>query len=230
MGRTPVRYGVGVATDLRSHLGTPVVRAPLPIAPSFTPLFADGGLVRGRTVACTGDAALSTALALAASATRLGSWLAVIGVPQLGVGAAIEAGVAIERIVLAQPPRASREWVATVAALVEGFDVLIVAPPTSLSAHDARRLQTRVAARQSVLIVVDLPTPLAPYAPLALHTRQVFGADLEVRADTVAWSGIEQGGSHITQRMVHVRVSGRRCASPREATIDLSCATNQRVS
>lgn len=224
MGRTPVRYGVGVATDLRSHLGTPVVRAPLPIAPSFTPLFADGGLVRGRTVACTGDAALSTALALAASATRLGSWLAVIGVPQLGVGAAIEAGVAIERIVLAQPPRASREWVATVAALVEGFDVLIVAPPAALSAHDARRLQTRVAARQSVLIVVDLPTPLAPHAP------QVFGVDLDVRADTVAWSGIEQGGSHITQRMVHVRVSGRRCASPREATIDLSCATNQRVS
>jgi hypothetical protein len=196
----------------------------LPIAPSFAPLFADGGLVRGRTVACTGDAALSTALALSASATRLGSWLAVIGVPQLGVGAAIEAGVAIERIVLAQPPRASREWVATVAALVEGFDVLIVAPPTSLSAHDARRLQTRVAARQSVLMVVHLPSPLAACAP------QVFGADLDVRADTVAWSGIEQGGSHITQRMVHVRVSGRRCASPREATIDLSCATNQRVS
>ena len=227
MGRTPVRYGVGVATDLRSHLGTPVVRAPLPIAPSFAPLFADGGLVRGRTVACTGDAALSTALALSASATRLGSWLAVIGVPQLGVGAAIEAGVAIERIVLAQPPHASREWVATVAALVEGFDVLIVAPPASLSAHDARRLQTRVTARQSVLIVVDLPPPLAPHTRLA---PQVFGADLDVRADTVAWSGIEQGGSHITQRMVHVRVSGRRCASPCEATIDLSCATNQRVS
>ena len=230
MGRTPVRYGVGVATDLRSHLGTPVVRAPLPIAPSFAPLFADGGLVRGRTVACTGDAALSTALALSASATRLGSWLAVIGVPQLGVGAAIEAGVAIERIVLAQPPHASREWVATVAALVEGFDVLIVAPPASLSAHDARRLQTRVTARQSVLIVVHLPTPLAPHTRLAPHALQVFGADLDVRADTVAWSGIEQGGSHITQRMVHVRVSGRRCALPREATIDLSCATNQRVS
>lgn len=236
MGRTPVRYGVGVATDLRSHLGTPVVRAPLPVAPSFAPLFTDGGLVRGRTVACTGDAALSTALALSASATRLGSWLAVIGVPQLGVGAAIEAGVAIERIVLAQPPHASREWVATVAALVEGFDVLIVAPPASLSAHDARRLQTRVAARQSVLIVVHLPPPLAlhtllaPHAPLAPRAPQVFGADLDVHADTVAWSGIERGGSHITQRMVHVRVSGRRCASPREATIDLSCATNQRVS
>ena len=110
------------------------------------------------------------------------------------------------------------------AALVEGFDVLIVAPPTALSAHDARRLQTRVAARQSVLMVVHLPSPLAACAP------QVFGADLDVRADTVTWSGIEQGGSHITQRMVHVRVSGRRCASPREATIDLSCATNQRVS
>jgi hypothetical protein len=90
-------------------------------------------------------------------------------------------------------------------------------------------LQTRVAARQSVLIVVHLPPPLTPHTRLAQLAPQVFGADLDVHADTVAWSGIEQGGSHITQRMVHVRVSGRRCASPREATIDLSCATNQRV-
>ncbi len=139
VGRTPVRYGVGMATDLRSRLGMPAVRAPLPVASSLLSLFTDGGVVRGRTVACTGDAALSAALAVSAAATRVGSWLAVVGVPHLGVGAAVEAGVAIERLILAQPPSASREWVTTVAALVEGFDVLIVAPPASLTGHDARR-------------------------------------------------------------------------------------------
>jgi len=204
-----------VTTDLRTRLGAPTVRAPLPVVAPLAPLFGEGGLVRGRTVACTGDAALSTALALSAAATRAGSWLAVVGVPNLGVAAAIEAGVAVERIVLAQPPRASREWVATVAALVEGFEVLIVAPPASLSASDARRLQTRVMARQAVLIVVVMPT--------STGETSVFTSDIDVHADTVAWSGIERGAAHITQRTVQVRVNGRRCSSPREQTITLPC-------
>jgi hypothetical protein len=204
------------------------VRAPLPVAPSLLPLFADGGVVRGRTVACTGDAALSVALAVSAATTRAGSWLAVVGVPHLGVGAAVEAGVAIERLVLAQPPMASREWVTTVAALVEGFDVLIVAPPASLTEHDARRLQSRIVARQSVLLVVNVPGALS--SPGSRTASRVFAADLDVHADTVSWSGIERGGSHITQRLVHVRVGGRRCPVPREATLDLSCVTNQHAS
>jgi hypothetical protein len=208
-----------VTTDLRTRLGAPTLRAPLPVVAPLAELFVEGGLVRGRTVACTGDAALSTALALSAAATRAGSWLAVVDVPNLGIAAAIEAGVAVERIVLAQPPRASREWVTTVAALVEGFDVLIVAPPASLSANDARRLQTRIMARQAVLIVVELPT-------LTSAMPNVFASDLDVRADTVAWSGIEQGGSHITQRTVQVLVEGRRCTSPRERTITLPCPTS----
>ena len=217
-----------MATDLRSRLGVPTVRAPLPVAPSLLPLFADGGVVRGRTVACTGDAALSVALAVSAATTRAGSWLAVVGVPHLGVGAAVEAGVAIERLVLAQPPMASREWVTTVAALVEGFDVLIVAPPASLTEHDARRLQSRIVARQSVLLVVNVPGALS--SPGSRTASRVFAADLDVHADTVSWSGIERGGSHITQRLVHVRVGGRRCPVPREATLDLSCVTNQHAS
>ncbi|MEY3575580.1 MAG: hypothetical protein EBX51_05490 [Acidimicrobiia bacterium] len=204
-----------MTTDLRTRLGAPTVRAPLPVVAPLAPLFGEGGLVRGRTVACTGDAALSTALALSAAATRAGSWLAVVGVPNLGIAAAIEAGVAVERIVLAQPPRASREWVATVAALVEGFEVLIVAPPASLSASDARRLQTRVMARQAVLIVVVMPT--------STGETSVFTSDIDVHADTVAWSGIERGAAHITQRTVQVRVNGRRCSSPREQTITLPC-------
>ncbi len=215
-----------MTTELRARLGAPVARAPLPVAAPLSSLFVEGGLVRGRTVACSGDAALSAALALSAAATRAGSWLAVVGVPNLGVAAAIEAGVAVERIVLAQPPRASREWITTVAALVEGFDLLVVAPPPSLSEHDARRLQSRILARQSVLVVVGLPAVSGPGAAggLSSDAHSVFSCDLDVHADTVSWSGIERGGSHITQRTVRVRVGGRRCASPREAMVDLPCS------
>ncbi|NCX18494.1 MAG: hypothetical protein EBX15_07085, partial [Acidimicrobiia bacterium] len=109
------------------------------------------------------------------------------------------------------------EWVATVAALVEGFEVLIVATPTSLSASDARRLQTRVMARQAVLIVVDLP------ALSSVGEASVFASDIDVHANTVSWSGIERGAAHITQRTVQVRVNGRRCSSARERTITLPC-------
>ena len=118
----------------------------------------------------------------------------------------------------------SRRWITTVAALVEGFDVLIVAPPASLSQHDARRLQTRILARQSVLIVVDMP------ALPSLGSPDVFTSDIDVRTDTVAWSGIEHGGPHITQRTVNVRVAGRRCAVPREETITLPCSMRQPAS
>ncbi|NBN97388.1 MAG: hypothetical protein EBV41_07185, partial [Actinobacteria bacterium] len=96
-----------------------------------------------------------------------------------------------------------------------GFEVLIVAPPASLSASDARRLQTRVMARQAVLIVVVMPT--------STGETSVFTSDIDVHADTVAWSGIERGAAHITQRTVQVRVNGRRCSSPREQTITLPC-------
>jgi hypothetical protein len=150
--------------------------------------------------------------------------LAVVGVPHLGVMAAVESGVAIERIVLAQPPNTSREWVTTVAALVEGFEVLIVAPPVSLSPSDARRLQTRIGARQAVLIVVDLAT-----LP-SRGSAKVFASDIDVHADTVAWSGIEHGGAHITRRTVRMRTDGRRCQSPREVVVALPCPTHQPVS
>jgi hypothetical protein len=161
---------------------------------------------------------------LSAAATRAGSWLAVVGVPNLGISAAVEAGVAVERLVLAHPPHTSREWITTVAALVEGFEVIIAAPPPSLGAHDARRLQTRVAARQAVLITVDRATLSTT------NDARVFVPDVDVHAETIEWSGIERGGSHITRRSVRLRVDGRRHPASRECIVTLPCPTSRLVS
>ena len=75
----------------------------LPVADPLRPLLPEGGLVRGRVVACRGVAATSLTLALAAEATRAGAWLAVVDVPWLGVEAAAELGVPLERLVRIEP-------------------------------------------------------------------------------------------------------------------------------
>ena len=71
----------------------------LPVAERVTELFSEGGLVRGRVLSCRGMAATSASLALVAAAVAAGSWLAVIDVPTLGLDAASELGVPLERIV-----------------------------------------------------------------------------------------------------------------------------------
>ena len=75
----------------------------LPVADPLVPLLPDGALARGRAVACRGIAATSLALALAAEATAAGAWLAVVDVPWLGVEAAAELGVPLERLVRVEP-------------------------------------------------------------------------------------------------------------------------------
>ena len=90
--------------------------------PSPRPL-PDPGLTRGRIVGCTGAAATSLALALASRATTTGSWLAVVGMAPIGIEAAREMGVAIDRLVAvdANGCRAD-EWADRVAAAADGFE------------------------------------------------------------------------------------------------------------
>ncbi|MFZ9291235.1 MAG: hypothetical protein ACO26C_01660 [Ilumatobacteraceae bacterium] len=169
-------------------------------------------LPRGRTLHCAGDACLSLALSLVAPAPRLGAWLAVVGIPALGAQAAAEQGVALERTVFVHPPAGGTEWAASLAALVEGFDVALVGAAPSLPATLVRRLQARVQARRALLVLVDVAAawpgarPAAPWAP----------PDLALRATTRAWEGLEHGAGHLRRRQIAVRVDGRRAGPPRE--------------
>lgn len=138
----------------------PQVVERLAVADNIRDLLPDSGLVRGRIVRCSGDAGLSLALSLCSLATQQGSWLGVVGVDNLGLVSAVEHGIALERTVLVHPPKTSREWSITVAAAIEGFDLLIVAVPERLSVSDARRVQTRLQSRRAVMIIID-NTPLS---------------------------------------------------------------------
>ena len=164
---------------------------PAPLAP----LFPDGGIRRGATVALESRlGGASLALALAASVTSGGGWAAAVGLPSLGLVAAVELGVDLRRLALVPGP--GEQWAVVAAALVDGFDLLMVRPPGRVRAVDARRLAARVRERGSVLLVVDGAWPEP--------------ADLRLAAGRVEWDGLAAGHGRLAGRQVEVEVAGRR--------------------
>ena len=174
----------------------------LPIAKALQPIIPDGVLVRGRTVLCGGDAAMSTALLLVSAATQAGSWLAIVGVSDFGLMSACEQGVALQRTVLVTPTSNKKDWTSTVAAVADGFDVMMLEVPREVSESDARRIQTRIQARRNVLVLVETSRHTTP--------RSVFQPDVVLHTATTSWHGIEHGAGYVQGRHVDVTVSGRR--------------------
>ena len=127
----------------------------LQVLPALESLLPDAGLRRGSTVAVAPAepgpfGATSVLLALLAGASVAGSWCAVVGMPSLGLVAAAELGIALDRLALVPDP--GPDWPAVVAALLDGIDVVAAAPPGPVSAPLAGRLAARVRQRGSVLV------------------------------------------------------------------------------
>jgi hypothetical protein len=201
----------------------PQVVERLAVADDVRELLPDSGLVRGRIVRCSGDAGLSLALSLCSLATQQGSWLGVVGVDHLGLLAAVEHGVALERTVLVHPPKTSREWSITVAAAIEGLDLLIVAVPERLSVNDARRVQTRLQSRRAVMIIVENTVLSQSRSMNGSNEAQQFLADVVLDTKTKSWSGVDKGAGYLQHRDVRIRVSGRRVARERNYLVTRSC-------
>ena len=174
----------------------------LPVAKALQPIIPDGVLVRGRTVLCSGDAAMSTALLMASAPTQAGSWLAVVGVSDFGLVSACEQGVALQRTVLVTPTSNKKDWTSTVAAIADGFDVVMLEVPREVSESDARRIQTRIQARRNVLVLVETSRHAT--------RRSVFQPDVVLHTMTTKWDGIEHGAGYVQGRLIDVTVSGRR--------------------
>jgi hypothetical protein len=175
----------------------------LPVAPALAELLPAGGLRRGTTMAVTGSAAL--VLALLAEATQAGSWAAVTGMPDLGVAAAAELGVDLDRLALIPDPGA--ELVAVLSALIDGFDLVLLGPvpPGGVQPQLARRLAGRVRNRGAVLLSTS-PWP---------------GADLELTVSRRRWHGITADGSGYLHSREAVATSRGRGAATRPRTAAL---------
>jgi hypothetical protein len=163
----------------------------LPVGVALRPLLP--GLRRGGTVAVSGSTSLL--FALLAEASAAGSWCAVVGLPRLGLVAAAEAGIAVERLALV--PHPGPDWAAVVGALIDGIDIVVMATPTGVPAALATRLVARARQRGGVLVPVG----------------RWPGADLTLEVVGGAWHGIGEGRGRLRRREVEILANGRGAAA-----------------
>ena len=169
----------------------------LPVLPAFEALLPERGLRRGTVTRAHGPGATSLALALLAGCTGAGAWVAAIGVSGLGLSAAGELGVALERVLLVEA--GPEQWVSAVGAALDGVDALLIEVPRRVRAADARRLQARLRERGAVVVI--------------LGSAGSFQPDLVMAGGTPTWSGLGSGWGRLQARCLSVEVSGRRAAS-----------------
>jgi hypothetical protein len=123
--------------------------------------------------------------------------VAAAGLPDLGIVAAAETGVALERLALVPAPGA-RVWPTVVAALLDAIDVVLVRSPAGLPAAQARRLAARARERGAVLVPLGAwPEP----------------ADLRLAVTSSTWQGLGQGHGSLRARRVEVVATGRGAAT-----------------
>lgn len=172
----------------------------LPLLSALSGLFPEGALRRGSTVLVGQGAfpgATSLALLLLAGPSSAGSWCAVVGAPDLGLVAAGQAGAQLDHLALVPSP--GRQWPVVTAALLEGFDMVLLQPPGTVSPSDARKLEARARERGSVLAV--------------LSGRWPGAADMRLSVSGGQWRGLDTGCGYLWGAEVEITSEGRGAAS-----------------
>ena len=162
----------------------------LPTPPSLRPLFPGGALRKGAPVAVQGSLQLS--LALLSSASESGAWCGVIGVPHLGIGAAAQTGLALERLVLV--PKPGKHALAIAGMLSEVLTVLVLNPERPPSSGEAERLNARLRDNGTALVV----------------TNAWPRSDTALRVMASRWSGLGTGNGLLCTHELSVQSTDRR--------------------
>jgi len=135
------------------------------------------GVRRGSVVVVRGSSSLL--LAMLGEMSRDEAWVALVGLPALGLQAARQQGVDLARAVVV--PRPQDRSAGVVASLVDGIDVVVCGPEVVLTDAERRRLTGRVRDRQAVL----------------LSTSPWQGAAVDLDVPQRRWSGLEAGSGRL---------------------------------
>ena len=164
----------------------------LPVLPALRGLL-PGGLQRGTVVAVERWSLLCPAVAAGASAA--GAWCAAVGLPQLGVTAAADAGLDPGRLLLVPDPGTG--WPQVVASLLDGCELVLVRPPGRPSAQVRTRLAATLRRCGGVLVVAG----------------GWAGAQARLLVARQEWAGIGTGHGRLRARRVQVVADGRGAAA-----------------
>lgn len=158
----------------------------LTISPQLNQLYR-GGLRCGEISVVSGSAGLI--LATVASATAAGTWVAIAGYPEIGLLAAARLGADLSRITLV--PDLGVGGPQVLAALLDGFELVVIGPAVVLSASEQRLLRARARMRSSAII----------------STVTWTGAAYRAEVVSRRWSGFTgAGGGYLREQQLEVAV------------------------
>ena len=179
----------------------------IPVEEALAPLLPEGGIRRGTAVAVGGHGSITLAVALAAEASRRGSWVAAVGMADLGVAALAERGVDLDHWALVDLSERGRDRniaADVLGAVVGGFDLVLVGPAIRVYGATARRLVARMREHGTSVICV-LGNASADTARLRPEVRLMI--------EQTRWTGIDDGHGRLLARQAEVAVGGRGAAS-----------------
>jgi hypothetical protein len=204
----PARGGIRPSPSSRPDSSGVVVRGDerfLPVPEALGSIVPFAGVRRGSVVQVAGSVTLL--LDVVAAACREGAWCAVVGMPDLGLAAAAEIGLPLDRLAFVPCPGADAP--AVLSAAVDGFDVVVVGEVNHLVDRDRRQLSSRVRHREAVLFTSG-PWP---------------GAELVLSVTGSRWAGPGRGEGALREREISVLVGGRGALAGRRVRGRL-CSTD----
>lgn len=194
---TPVISGVSGVSGVLRPAGRAVLTVPGPLAE----ILPDGGLPRGGVVSLGGGAG-ATSLLFSLLAAPANTWSALVGMPDLGLLAASELGVDLDRVVLIPDPGPDALQVLSV--LADGVDIIAAAPPRGSAGWTVAPARLRV-----------LTARLRQSGAVLLVAGAWPGADLVLDSRIERWTGLGRGHGRLKDRELIVEVGGRRAAGRR---------------
>lgn len=184
----PEREGAPEEVGERSLRLAPADASWLPVPAGLAALLPHGAVRRGTSLVVERSASLL--LHLTAALMADGAWCALVSHPDLGLAAALDAGVDPARCVMVPDP--GPDAGAVLGAVADGFDVVVVGACTALSDRDRRALSQRVRHRGAVL----------------LSTRPWSGSEITLTVTGRAGAGLGTHGRLVAEDLT-VTSSGR---------------------
>ena len=172
----------------------------VPVAPQLSGLLPGGALRKGAATSVQGS--LRLALSLLVSASASGAWCGAVGLPELGIEAAAELGLCLDRFVLVPDPGAQTLGITGI--LSEVLTVVLVHSSVMAQPSEAARLSARLLESGTALVVLgDWPR-----------------TDTALRVLDSRWSGLGRGHGMLDTHELTVQSIDRR--GPKQHTVRFS--------
>ncbi|WP_419150618.1 hypothetical protein [Nocardia vinacea] len=178
--------GRGEAAAERIPHAAELRREALAVPPALAELLPDGGLVKGSVVAYSGASSLLAGLL--AAVTEGGGHAAVVGVPRLGLLAAVEMGAQLQRLAVVADP--GPDPVEVAAVLLDGLDLVVLGlAGAAVAPSRTRVIAARARSKGATLVVTDgrwpnpslrVDTRIAGYGGLGAGRGRLRSLRLEV--------------------------------------------------